>query len=64
MVRPYLILVRVLRQDPVDRVFTSIEHLAVAAHRALRATQNGKLRRYAGWLMAGSLATLAMLCFA
>jgi len=64
LVRPYLALVRALRQDPVDGLFTGIEHLAVTAHRALRKIQNGRLRRYAGWLMAGSLATIAMLCFA
>jgi len=64
LVRPYLWLVRVLRGDPVDLVFVGLERLAVAAHERLRATQNGRLRRYAGWLMAGSLATLAMLLFA
>jgi NADH-quinone oxidoreductase subunit L len=64
LVRPYLWLVRVLRGDPVDLVFVGLERLAIAAHRGLRATQNGRLRRYAGLLMAGSLATLAMLLFA
>jgi NADH-quinone oxidoreductase subunit L len=64
LVRPYLWLARVLRGDPVDLVFVGLERLAIAAHERLRATQNGRLRRYAGWLMAGSLATLAMLLFA
>jgi NADH-quinone oxidoreductase subunit L len=37
-----------------------LERLAVAFHRRLRATQTGQIRRYAGWLMAGSAATLAL----
>jgi len=60
---PYLWLVRVLRQDPVDLIFVALERSAVALHLRLRGTQNGRIRRYAGWLMAGSVATVAMLLF-
>ncbi len=63
-VTPFLATVRALRHDPVDLVFVSLETLAVALHRRLRREQNGRLRRYAGWMMAGSLATLALLVFA
>jgi NADH-quinone oxidoreductase subunit L len=63
LVNPYLWLVRRLRNDPVDLLAVGAERLAVALHRRLRATQSGQLRRYAGWLMAGSLATVAMLLF-
>ncbi len=63
LVNPYLALVRALRHDPVDLLSVGIERLAVAIHRRLRATQTGQVRRYAGWLMAGSVATVAMLLF-
>jgi len=64
LVRPYLRLVQAWRHDPVDIPFAALEHVAIGAHRRLRATQIGKIRRYAGWLMAGSLATIAMVLFA
>ena len=64
LVQPYLWLVSALRHDPVDLVSTGLERAAIALHRRLRATQNGKLRRYAAWLMAGSIATIAMVLFA
>jgi len=63
-VAPFLATVRALRHDPVDAAFVSLETLAIALHRRLRREQNGRLRRYAGWMMAGSLATLALLVFA
>jgi NADH-quinone oxidoreductase subunit L len=63
LVNPYLRLVRKLRNDPVDLLAVGAERLAVTLHRRLRATQTGQLRRYAGWLMAGSLATVALLLF-
>jgi NADH-quinone oxidoreductase subunit L len=64
LVRPYLWLVAVLRDDPADLLSTGVAGAAMAAHRRLRATQTGKLRRYIGWITAGSIATLAMLLFA
>jgi NADH-quinone oxidoreductase subunit L len=63
LVRPFLAIVRVLRHDPVDGVSVAVERLALAAHRRLRGSQNGRLRRYAAWLMAGSVATIAILVF-
>jgi NADH-quinone oxidoreductase subunit L len=63
-VAPFLAAVRVLRDDPVDRAFNSLGTLAVALHARLRREQNGKIRRYAGWMMAGSLATIFALVFA
>jgi NADH-quinone oxidoreductase subunit L len=61
---PFLAAVRALRDDPVDALFNAVARLAVALHEKLRAGQNGKLRRYAGWMMAGSLATFLVLVFA
>jgi NADH-quinone oxidoreductase subunit L len=63
LVRPFLATVRILRHDPVDGVSVALERLALAAHRRLRGSQNGRVRRYAAWLMAGSLATIAILVF-
>jgi NADH-quinone oxidoreductase subunit L len=63
-VRPFLATVNALRHDPVDQAFGVLERLAVALHRNLRRAQDGKLRRYAGWMMAGSLATFLFLVFA
>jgi NADH-quinone oxidoreductase subunit L len=63
LVRPFLATVRVLRHDPVDGVSVALERLAVALHRRLRGSQNGRVRRYAAWLMAGSVATIAILVF-
>jgi NADH-quinone oxidoreductase subunit L len=64
LVQPYLRLVEAWRHDPVDWLSTALERAATALHRQLRATQNGKLRRYAAWMMAGSIATIAMVLFA
>jgi NADH-quinone oxidoreductase subunit L len=64
LVRPFLSLVDALRHDPVDQAFRGLEILAVTLHRQLRRQQNGRLRRYAGWLMAGSLATFLLAVFA
>jgi NADH-quinone oxidoreductase subunit L len=63
LVRPFLATVRVLRHDPVDGVSVALERLAVGLHRRLRGSQNGRVRRYAAWLMAGSVATIAILVF-
>jgi NADH-quinone oxidoreductase subunit L len=64
LVRPYLALVAALRHDPVDQVSSWLEQGAVAAHRRLRATQTGQLRRYAAWMMAGAVASIAAVLFA
>jgi NADH-quinone oxidoreductase subunit L len=64
LVRPFLASVHALRHDPLDSLSTALEHLAITAHRRLRASQNGRLRRYTAWLMAGSVVTIAWLVFA
>jgi NADH-quinone oxidoreductase subunit L len=64
IVAPYMGLVQLLRRDPVDQMFMLLRDLAVALHRQLRATQIGQIRRYASWMMAGSVATIAILLFA
>jgi NADH-quinone oxidoreductase subunit L len=64
LVRPYLRLVAALRHDPVDQLSLWAEQAATALHRRLRATQTGQLRRYAAWMMAGAVATIAMVLLA
>jgi NADH-quinone oxidoreductase subunit L len=64
LVRPYLRLAAALRHDPVDEISTFLERAAIALHRRLRATQTGTLRRYAAWMMAGAVATIAAVLFA
>jgi NADH-quinone oxidoreductase subunit L len=63
LVQPFLACVRALRHDPVDLFAVALERLALALHRRLRGSQNGRIRRYAAWLMAGSIATIAILVF-
>jgi NADH-quinone oxidoreductase subunit L len=63
LTQPFFWTVRVLRHDPVDQCFGLLERGAVLLHRGLRRSQGGKLRRYAGWLMAGSVATILLLAF-
>jgi NADH dehydrogenase subunit L (EC 1.6.5.3) len=62
-VRPFLALVRILRNDPVDLIVTLLMAIALRLHQALRGSQVGQVRRYAGWLMVGSIATIAILVF-
>jgi NADH-quinone oxidoreductase subunit L len=64
LVQPYLQLVGALRHDPVNHVSIWAEHAAIGLHRRLRATQTGHLRRYAAWMMAGAVATIAVVLFA
>jgi NADH-quinone oxidoreductase subunit L len=63
LVQPFLATVHALRHDPVDSVSIALEKLALSLHQKLRSTQNGRIRRYAAWLMAGSVATIAVLVF-
>jgi NADH-quinone oxidoreductase subunit L len=64
LVRPFMALVRALRHDPVDHVVTLISAATLQLHHTLRRSQIGQIRRYAAWLMAGSIATIALLVFA
>jgi NADH-quinone oxidoreductase subunit L len=62
-VKPFLWVVWALRDDPVDQAFQVLERAAVGLHHRLRAEQDGKLRRYAGWMMAGSVVTFLVVVF-
>jgi NADH-quinone oxidoreductase subunit L len=59
-VKPYMALVKLNSRDVIDVFVESIPVAAVAAHRTLSATQNGRVRWYAVALVSGAIAILAM----
>ena len=59
-VKPYLALVKLNSRDVIDVFVESIPVAAVAVHRTLSATQNGRVRWYAVALVSGAIAILAM----
>jgi NADH-quinone oxidoreductase subunit L len=64
LVHPFLWLVKILRDDPVDTIFMSAAAAAMRFHAALRLSQIGQLRRYAGLLALGSMAVIVIMVFA
>ena len=60
IVKPFLSLVRISRDDAVDDAYTGIAEACRALHRLLRRSQTGRIRWYAGWLAAGSILTIAV----
>jgi NADH-quinone oxidoreductase subunit L len=59
-VKPYMTLVKLNSRDVIDVFVESIPVAAIAAHRTLSATQNGRVRWYAVALVSGAIAILAM----
>jgi NADH-quinone oxidoreductase subunit L len=57
---PYLALARATAHDPFDRPYRWLASLAELGHRALRATQTGKLRWYAAALAAGVVVVVGL----
>ncbi len=60
IVRPFLDLARINRDDGIDSVYTGIAEAARGLHRLLKRSQTGRIRWYAGWLAAGSIITIAI----
>ena len=58
-VRPFVALARINRDDVVDRLYAGLAALAVLGHRAVRVTQNGRLRWYAAALALGTVIVVA-----
>lgn len=58
--RPFLWLARVNRNDVVDAAYEAVASLCRTGYATLSRTQDGRLRRYAGWLATGSLAAIAI----
>ena len=60
IVQPLMWLVRVNRHDVIDSLYEGLGRLAGRAHAQLSLGENGRVRWYAGWLAAGSVAALAI----
>ena len=60
-VRPFVWLAQVNKADIVDRIYASLTWLAATGNRALRPSQNGRLRWYAGGLAIGAVALITVL---
>jgi NADH-quinone oxidoreductase subunit L len=60
LVRPFVALARINKDDVVDRLYTGLAALAAAGHRAVRVTQTGRLRWYAAGLALGTVVVIAL----
>jgi NADH-quinone oxidoreductase subunit L len=60
LVRPYVFLARIDRDDIIDSFFDLISWLGVLGHRVLSTTQNGKMRSYAAGLAVGAAVVIGM----
>jgi NADH-quinone oxidoreductase subunit L len=60
IVRPLLRFVHANRNDVIDRFFEGLGAATRRLHDLLRLTQTGRVRWYAGWVAAGSVAALAI----
>jgi len=63
LVRPFVWLARVNRNDFIDAFYRGLTGLARSGHIALSRSESGRMRWYAGWIAAGSLAALAVALF-
>ncbi len=63
IVRPFLYLARVNKDDVVDSVYRAVARLNVALHQGLTATQSGRVRAYALGIGLGAAAVVAILVF-
>ncbi len=64
LVRPFLWFAQLNRDDAVDAVYDGVAFSSRVSHAYLSRTQTGRVRWYAGWLVAGSLAAIAIAVFA
>jgi len=60
LVRPYVFLARLDREDIIDSFFDLISWLGGLAHRVLSMTQNGRMRTYAAGLAIGAAVVVGM----
>jgi NADH-quinone oxidoreductase subunit L len=63
LVRPFLWITRINRNDFIDAIYGGVTALAQAGHAVLSRSETGRMRWYAGWIAAGSLAALAVALF-
>jgi NADH-quinone oxidoreductase subunit L len=64
IVRPFVGFAHANRSDFFDAVYEFIADAVKLGHAGMSRSQDGRVRRYAGWLAAGSVATLAIAVFA
>ena len=64
LVRPFVWLARINRDDVVDAFYDGVVLLSRLGHLLLSRTENGRLRWYTAWVAAGSLAAIALMVFA
>lgn len=60
LVRPFLWLARINRDDVVDALYAALARSSLRGHRAVARTESGRVRQYATWIAAGALAALAL----
>ena len=60
LVRPFVRFARFNRDDCFDAIYEAIADAAAAGYGGMRRLQNGRVRRYAGWIAVGSVASLAV----
>jgi NADH-quinone oxidoreductase subunit L len=60
LVRPYVFLARIDRDDIIDSFFDLISWFGGLAHRVLSITQNGRMRTYAAGLAIGAAVVVGM----
>ena len=62
-VQPILWFVRVDKDDAVDGIYDGIAHVSESFYRGLRATESGRVRRYAAGIVLGSVIFIAIVVF-
>ena len=60
LVRPYVFLANIDRDDIIDSIFDMLSRLGVFGHRVLSTTQNGRIRTYAAGLAFGAALVIGM----
>ncbi|NVN05604.1 NADH-quinone oxidoreductase subunit L [Asaia spathodeae] len=59
-VRPFMVLARLNRRDFIDRFYDLVAALTQGSGHAVAKLQSGQVRRYAGWIAAGTVAALCL----
>jgi NADH-quinone oxidoreductase subunit L len=59
-VRPFVWFARTNRSDFIDHIYAALAALTRGGYAAMSRAQDGRVRRYVGWLAAGSVATVAI----
>ena len=59
-VRPYLRIARWMRNDPLDLPYRVLAAVSFVINGLLCSTQNGRVRWYAGWVVAGTVLIIAL----